>query len=133
MGSGKRSTRRASTSILAPWRKRQHRNDESETALTIVVVASIADKTHTELKAILEAVRLDCLDAGLEDVKIELIDTIYIHRMRDVAIGLDDAAAIETWDEPSPRVVEYLATTGCQNKCSWTSIDFIRRVVSDDT
>jgi hypothetical protein len=70
---------------------------------------------------------------GLEDVKTELIDTIYIHRMRDVAIGLDDAAAIETWDEPSPRVVEYLATTGCQNKCSWTSIDFIRRVVSDDT
>jgi hypothetical protein len=69
MGSGKRSTRRASTSILAPWRKRQHRNDETETALTIVVVASIADKTHTELEAMLEAVRLYCLDAALKTSK----------------------------------------------------------------
>jgi hypothetical protein len=99
--------------------------------MTFVILASIATKSHTEREATLVAVRRYCLDAGLDNAETELIDTMYSHRMRDIAVGPDDATAIETWNKLLARVVEYLATTSRQNNCSWSTIDFVRRGTSD--
>ncbi|KAF2683645.1 hypothetical protein K458DRAFT_389561 [Lentithecium fluviatile CBS 122367] len=105
-------------------------HEPSESPITFLLVAHIADREPEAVRSLLADVQRLCLTAGAQ-VGVEVVDPPYYGR-KSFAVRATDGNAVQNWDELSSRVLHFLDTTARDHGCFWRTMDLFRRGASQE-